>query len=168
MTEEEKKKLIKENPRLPGEKTDEWAKRLGIKEIVGDSETEDNKEKELSREQMIAAFNLKDAAEWLKKRYNMSKNELEKMSDEDLKKLYDEYAGTKKETEDNKEKELSREQMIAVFDGKDAAEWLKSRYNMSKNDLEKMSDEDLKKLYAEYLAGKKEKAEDKEKELNRE
>ena len=101
MTKDEKKRLIKENPRKPGEKTVDYAKRLGIKgEIPDDSETEDDGEKEKSREEMLAALDTHDAKAWMKDRYRITEDFLSHMSDEDLKKLYDEYMNRGKKNDE--------------------------------------------------------------------
>ena len=172
MSDEEKKRLIKENPRKPGEKTDEWAERLGIKELVPDTEVAeggDEAERELSHEQLLGALGTEEAQEWIAKNYGYSVNELKNMSDEDLRKLYDEYMGKDhKEAEDNKEKKLSREQMLAALGTEEAMKWIAENFgDLSVNDIKDMSEEELAELYRLY-ATRKETNSEKEKNQERE
>ncbi len=147
MTDEEKRRLIRENPRLPGEKTDEWAKRLGIKELVDADIPDDETEKsaEFDRESLLKTMRGRDFQEWLGNR--MTVNELESLSDEELQKLYDEYLAAQKEKE--KSAEFDREGLLKIMRGKDFQEWLGRR--MTVNELEALSDDELQKLYDEYL-----------------
>ena len=174
MSTEEKKQLIKEHPRLPGEKTDEWAERLGIKELVPDTEVAeggDEAEKELSREQLFEALGAEDAQEWIAAHYGYTVSELKKMSDEELRKLYDEFMGKgHKEAEKGKEGELSREQMLEALGTEDAMKWIDENFGpLTVAEIKAMSDEELAELYRLY-AGRKEtsKADDKEKEKDHE
>ncbi len=166
---EEKKKLIHENPRLKGEKTDEWMQRLegilgasagedpsagedadagGNPEANKNPEAEDDdaeKQEKAEHEKLLRQLTSKELSEWLNGRYTV--NELDKLSNEELQALIDEY--NEKEKNDAEEKEKAEhERLLRIVTSRDFSEWLQNRYTVK--ELDEMSNEELQALIDEY------------------
>ncbi len=167
MSEEEKRALIRENKRNDYESTEDYAKRLGIKEIVDfDEAAAEGGEAEVSRETMMNALATEEAMKWLEDVMGLgSINELKNMSDEDLRKMYEKFNSRNKEAEDDKEKEVNREAMLNALGTEEAMKWLEDVMGLgSINELKNMSDEELRKLYEKFMGRNKEAEKDGERE----
>ena len=151
MSEEEKKALIHDNPRNKGEKTEEYADRLGVREKVDESEA--GKEKELSREELLNALATEEAMKWLEDVAGIkSVNEFKRLSDEELRKLYEQYNNRDAETDDDKEKESNREALLNALATEEAMKWLEDEAGIkSVNEFKRLSDEELRALYERYM-----------------
>lgn len=142
MSSDEKKKFVREHPRNPGEKTEEWARRIGLLEDDGESGSDDVDGEEGS-DDGGAEGDIEDDVE-----------DVEDGGDADAE------DDTEDGAEDHEDKEFDREKALSVLGGREARDWLDGRYTAE--EIEAMSDEELKALYQEYLDSLKDDTEDEE------
>ena len=117
------------------------------------AEKEGDGEKEKSREQLLEESKLIDMV-WAKEKWGIvSREDVTKMSDEDLRKMLAEWEQAQKE--EGGEKEKSREQLLEESKLINMV-WAKEvRGITSREDVTKMSDEDLKQLLADWEQAQK-------------
>lgn len=167
MSHDERKKFIKEHPRLPGESTADWGKRVGIGGESGGAESEDELEDEEAadggdaeegeghereRGEMLAILNGKNAREWLRGRYTTA--DLLNMSDDELAEVVDEYEAY----------EARRKELLEQLKRRDVQEWLRDVKKLSTADILSMTNEELEDLLAEFDGGDLEEQEEEEEE----
>ncbi len=146
MTDEEKRKFVREHPRNPGEKTEDWARRIGLLE-EGSEEGGDSDDDDSGEDTGDDAGDETDGEE-----YDV----------EDDGEATDEESGEDEDSDHETEEsaEFDREVALGVLGGEAAQDWLDGRYTPAQ--LEAMSDEELEKVYQEYLDSLKDKTEDEE------
>ena len=113
MTEEEKYALLHKYPRLEGENTNDWGKRIEAAEghrIFGvdgekagtdspedvdkkddQEKKEDEEDKEKLKRELMRKLSGGDIADWVQKEKGLTRGDLDKMSTDELQKLIDEY-----------------------------------------------------------------------------
>ena len=107
------------------------------------------KQEKAEHEKLLRQLTSKEMSEWLNGRYTV--NELDKLSNEELQALIDEY--NEKEKNDAEEKEKAEhERLLRIVTSKDFSEWLKDRYTVK--ELDDMSNEELQALIDEYNRSK--------------
>lgn len=107
------------------------------------------KQEKAEHEKLLRQLTGKEMSEWLNGRYTV--NELDKLSNEELQALIDEY--NEKEKNDAEEKEKAEhERLLRIVTSKDFSEWLKDRYTVK--ELDDMSNEELQALIDEYNRSK--------------
>lgn len=127
--------------------------RRRFEEVVGKSEEEaidesESAEKGVSRAELLVIIGGIDYV-WLADHKVENGHKLNGLSDEDLARLIDEYNASKEEDGGDEKKEMSREELLDLADGIDGI-WLKDYGILNRNELEKLSDEELLKLVDDY------------------
>ena len=161
MSRSEKMTFVRENPRNPGEKTDAWAKRIGIrtskqeaqpKPVVAEApkaeaepvvETpkmapESNEKREVGREAIMEELAKKEAQLWAVGKFEIGK--LESMSDDELEDAYKDY----------EQYMQAREELLAQFGDRGFNEWLHDELDLTNGEIEMMTNDELEDLIAEY------------------
>lgn len=151
MTDEEKKKFVHEHPRNPGEKTEDWARRIGLLE---DGDDDGGTEGGDGADGDGGAGGEADEGSDGEDSGEDTDGEADEGTDEES----GEDEDDDHETEESAE--FDREVALGVLGAEEAQDWLDGRYTPKQ--LEAMSDEELEKVYREYLDSLKDKTEDEE------
>lgn len=128
----------------------------GNRAVFG-KEAESGQEQEKSREEMLSELFGLEGMKWLSENGYTKFNEIEDLDDDGLKSLYEKWATRNESGAEEKETELSREEMVRGLHSLEGGKWLSEVTGIEKlTDIDNMSDEEIAGLYAEWTAYKEE------------